>query len=157
MRRAIRFPGAREKTLFIRYLLLLASIHFCLGSCSKERTLVEPPLNADIFGKWLFSGFETVGDTIIPPYPGESIFLNIHVEGKFDGVTNCNTYEGAFHFNRDGTFHLDSLQTSFVGFEPSSDMDFFDALVRTTRMVAADTTLYLVYGPAGKRMNFVRR
>ncbi len=129
----------------------------CMTSCSKETRLLEPSLDAGIFKSWLFTGFEVIGDTIVPSFPGEEIVLNLHGNGRFDGSTNCNSYSGAFHFDPTGAFHPDSLRTTFWGCSPSSDIFFFPALEGTTAVLRVDSTLYLYYDNRRARLSFVPR
>ncbi len=138
----------------MRAAVIIAITFVCLNSCSEEIRLVEPALDVRMFRSWLFYGFQVSGDSLITPYPGETIVLNLRNDGRLDGQTSCNSFAGSFHFDPTGTLHLDSLRHTFVGCSPSSDPEFFAALEEANALNVVDTILYLYYDGRSSRMIF---
>jgi hypothetical protein len=150
--------SVKLRIIHILSLLLLAS-----PGCKKETTILEPSPNANFFGTWLFTSFETSSDSLTLSDSLSHTYLVLANDGSFKGTDSCYTYHGVFHFEPDGSARIDSIYLDELcfslhgGYYQGTFFPYYLALETGKSSKITDTTLQIFYGTNNDWLNFAKR
>jgi hypothetical protein len=148
----------RIKLRSIRIILILSFLLLAPPGCEKETTILEPTPNANLFGTWLFTSFETSSDSLTLSDSLSRTYLVFADDGSFRGTDSCFAYHGLFHFEANGSATIDSIYLdSICFFYHGTFFSYYPALETGNSTKITDTTLQIFYGTDNNWLNFVKR